>query len=218
MSMHFLTTTANPTSTWVTSQPLPKDVRAFGKYPNTNDWKRGDLLLVSAESQSPTQKTIAAFQHTGGYDDFDAQWHHVAMYAGGEHICEAGVNGVVYRPLYEYVGKHKLRLRRDPLLTDEQRVDVVISAIARLGQGYAFSRIVELAKSALSGFWNNQYPPTPDVESRCICSTLCADAHALVSGRLLARNPPKGLVTPAAISASDKMEDVFLYWRVITRA
>ncbi len=203
---------------WVTSQPLPKSVPDFGRYPNTNDWRRGDLILVSAVAPGIISRQIVAAQKQGGYDEAHARWHHAAAYAGDEYVCEATIAGVQYQPLFKYVGGHAIRVLRDGTLTQEEGAQIVINMMARLRAWYSFINIAALAVQARGGFWIRPRAPQVHVRGACICSGLYADAYSMVTGRLLLRSTPHGIIMPAALSVSTMLADVPLHWRQLTSA
>src|SRR5205807_7387 len=47
----------------------------------------------------------------------------------GVNICEATRKGVCYSPLYPYIGHHRIRVRRDPALTMDERWRIAVSAL-----------------------------------------------------------------------------------------
>jgi hypothetical protein len=199
---------------WKTRNPLPAPVRKFGRYPNTHDWKPGDLVLVSHVNPRTSQKIIDV-QAKGGFGSHHACWHHAAGYIGADVLCEASVRqGVRNVDVHTYVGNHKLRVLRDESLSDEQRHDISIRMVARMGNGYSFGDIVRLYFRSFKGFWLNDVQRVA-AHGSCICSSLYADAYSAVTLKMLTAHAPNGIVMPAALSASPQLSDIPLYWRQI---
>ena len=89
----------------------------------------GDLILVSATSPNHIQKAIERVQIKGGYAAEHAQWHHAAVYLGDYGICEATRSGVKADKIYQYIGNHKIRVRRDTSLALNQRWKIAVQAL-----------------------------------------------------------------------------------------
>jgi len=119
--------------TWQPAGPLPIEVRRFGLFPNVDDWLPGDLVLVSHVQPDWIQRQIMEAQGRCGYAPDDAQWQHSAVYMGDAYVCEAGTSGVRYEKIANYVGSHKIRVRRDFSLTPDDRWRLAIQAVVRLG-------------------------------------------------------------------------------------
>lgn len=198
---------------WVAHGPLPSRVRSFGKYPNTDTWKPGDLLLVSSASPGWLQRAIKGAQVRGGYASDDARWHHAAVYIGDDYLCEADWGGVRCVEICNYVGTHELRLRRDSRLSPDEGWRVAINAVTHLRSTYNFGALLRLARQASKGFWKSSTPVLIGQSRAVICSQLYAEAYAWVTRRLLVNS---GLLpVPAALSSAKDLEDVPVAWRRI---
>jgi hypothetical protein len=202
-------------SSWKPSGPIPAKVRKFGHFPNIDDWLPGDLLLISSIRPPWISRQIIAAQTRGGYSMEDARWHHAAMYIGDANICEATASGVNLVPIFDYVGTHKLRLRRDPLLTDKDRFRLAVKALARLRNSYSQWSVLKLYARSFPGFWHDSGDSVSFFgASAVICSQLYADAYAMATSKLIT-SVPSVQVTPAALSETSELTDVALHWNSI---
>lgn len=200
------------TGQWSPSGPIPPPLRQFGRFPNVRDWFPGDLLLFSAVHPNWISKSIIRGQENGGYAAEDARWHHVAVYLGdGISICEATSTGVHHAPIYPYLGEYLLRVRRDPTLTPDQRWQIAIKSLTRLGSRYSFRHILSLAYHSWHGFWrqNNSLPPLG--AKAVICSQLFSEAYTLVTSRL-PLSSPSGPMKPADLSLTESLTDIETSW------
>ena len=145
----------------------------------------------------------------------DARWHHAAMYIGDANICEATASGVNLVPIFDYVGTHLLRLRRNRNLTDKERFRVAVKALARLRNSYSQWSVVKLYARSFPGFWRDSGDPVSFFgASAVICSQLYADAYAMATSKLIT-SVPSVQVTPAALSETSQLTDVGLHWNSI---
>lgn len=200
---------------WHPPGPIPVHVREFGKYPNTNDWKPADLLLVSSVEPDAVTRQIIGTQTRGGFSADDARWQHAAVYLGDGFVMEATTHGVRYAPLYPYLGKHRLRVRRPlGLEREDARWRIAIQAAVRANEKYRFATILRLYVRSFHGFWRSPVTSFRAQSRALICSQLYSDSYSAVTGLLLSQTASE-IVTPAALSQSDKFEDVPLYWRAI---
>jgi hypothetical protein len=201
--------------TWQPAGPLPIEVRRFGLFPNVDDWLPGDLVLVSHVQPDWIQRQIMEAQGRCGYAPDDAQWQHSAVYMGDAYVCEAGTSGVRYEKIANYVGSHKIRVRRDFSLTPDDRWRLAIQAVVRLGDPYNFREIFSIYRTSYSSSWTSavraQFYAT---KGSVICSRLYANAYSAVTGRLLSTEP-NASITPATLSFSPTLNDVKVCWRVI---
>ena len=201
--------------TWTPPGQLPPWVRQFGRFPNIDSWQPGDLLLVSATRPPFASRAVISAQQSGGYRTEDARWHHAAVYIGGRiGLCEATLRGVGSGPIYPYIGKHLLRVRRDPALSREEGWEIAVSALTRLRSSYSFGSIVRHTLQAGSGFWKPSSHAHYSRTRSVICSQLYADAYSMVTGKVLF-NPANGEVSPAFLSSTGNLVDVDLCWQTI---
>jgi hypothetical protein len=73
---------AIPGATWIPPGPIPRALRAFGKFPNLDQWRPADLLLVASITPDAAVPQIVNAQARGGYAPEDARWQHAAVYIG----------------------------------------------------------------------------------------------------------------------------------------
>jgi len=170
----------------------------------------GDLILVHALNPGLGSRAIIQVQTSGGHHPDDAKWHHAAVYIGAFQICEARVSGGVRLTyLYDYVGTHELRVRRDLALAPADQWKVVVSVLSKLQSSYGRMAALRLWWQSTRGFW---HPVQSYGDARAIiCSQLYADAYALVTGRLLMQGRI-GLPTPADLSLTSVLTDVQVDW------
>lgn len=203
-----------PGATWIPPGPIPKTLRAFGKFPNLDQWRPADLLLVASLTPDAAVRQIVSAQARGGYAPEDARWQHAAVYIGEGYVVEATLHGVHYAPIYPYLGGHCLRLRRPLDLSDDDRWRIAIQASVRSNERYAMQSILRLFRLSFGGYWRRQRGFAVAHAKSVICSQLYADAYSRVTGRLVTP-PVAGIPTPAALSASTAFEDVDLTWAAI---
>lgn len=200
---------------WQASGPIPIHLRNFKHFPNIGDWLPGDLLLVSAVHPGWISRNIIKAQTRGGYTAEDARWHHAAMYIGDANVCEAIGRGVQLTPIFDYVGSHYLRVRRDNSLTNDDRYRLVVKALARLRNSYSRGGVLKLFLKSFSGYWKNSGSPvTPFGVRAVMCSQLYAEAYAMATSKLVV-NIAFTEVTPAALSETLQLTDVALHWKSI---
>jgi hypothetical protein len=197
--------------TWKAPAAIPPELRKFGRFPDITSWRAGDLLLVSAVEPPFFSRQIINAQQRGGYADEDARWHHAAIYVGKTNVCEALTTGVTHGPIYKYVGSHLLRVRRDPLLTPDEGWQLAMEAMTNLRTSYSFPMIASLARKARRGFWKRPSKRSALPDRAIICSKLFADAYSITTERIMGNSVAEE-VTPAYLSATDKLIDVPTYW------
>lgn len=61
---------------WRPPESLPLSLRAFGRFPNVDEWLPGDLVLLSALDRGRISQYIVNCQVQGGFAEVDARWHH----------------------------------------------------------------------------------------------------------------------------------------------
>jgi len=205
---------SNGTS-WIPPGPIPISIRTFGFFPNIDDWLPGDLMLVASAKPDWVHRQISKAQIRRGYHADDARWQHAAVYLGDGYLCEAGTSGVRYVPVFDYVGEHLIRVRRDFTLSAAERWRLAIQAVVRLGEPYNFREILSIYRSSFSASWTDAIRAQFHRKRRSvICSQLYSDAFSAVTGRLLPVNSPAS-VTPAALSLTSGLQDVPLHWKQI---
>jgi hypothetical protein len=202
-------------TTWRPTGPLPAKVRAFALFPNIDDWLPGDLVLVSPVFPDWIERQIVDAQTRCGYSPEDARWHHAAVYMGDGYVCEAGTSGVRYAAIFNYVGDHLIRLRRDFDLTSDQRWRLAIQAVVRLGEPYGFRDILSIYKTSFSMSWTSAVRAQFDARKRSvICSQLFANAYSVVTSKLVSTTASNAII-PATLSFSRTLSDVPLHWKGI---
>jgi hypothetical protein len=182
----------------------------FGHLPDVAQLRPGDLILFHALNPGFGSRTIIQVQKNGGHHQDDAKWHHAAVYVGEFQICEARLSGGVRLTyLYDYIGTHELRVRRDLALTAPDQWKLVIAALSKLQFSYGRMAAVRLWWQSQHGFW---HPVQSYGDARAIiCSQLYGDAYALITGRLLTKGRI-GLPTPADLSLTSVLTDVQVDW------
>ena len=204
-----------PGATWKPPGPIPAALREFGKFPNIERWLPADLLLVSSIEPSTLTKQILGAQLRGGFNADDARWQHAAVYLGDGYVIEATLRRVQYVPIYAYIGKYRLRLRRPIGLDQNERWKIAIQAAVRANERYAIGSIFRLYFRSFKGLWTREMPSAIKAQATSlICSQLYSDSYSSVTGHLLTRTVLE-TATPAALSHSDAFEDVDLFWATI---
>jgi hypothetical protein len=199
---------------WLPADPIPKEVRRFGYFPDVEALLPGDLVLTSSVQTSLVGSQIRRVQEDGGYAADHARWEHAAVYIGhrGE-VCEATRNGVHLGHISAYIGKHVLRFRRAADLPSDTRWHIVVNAMARLGTKYGFGEILDLYWQSRIGYWK-RHDKGGHYRRAIICSELYSDAFSRSTGRVL-WNTLGTEVTPAFLSASNQLTDVSIAWKRI---
>lgn len=172
----------------------------------------GDLILVSPLHLSGIPKQIMAAQELGGYAPEDARWYHAAVYVGASvGLCEATRKGVNADHLYDYVGKHLFRVRRDTSMHRETGWEIAVNALVRLNTPYSFRAIGKiLRRAADTGLWKSQKMSAHEKEA-LICSQLYSEAYSMATGKTLWNKVGKE-VTPAYLSQTPVLTDIPLRW------
>jgi hypothetical protein len=200
---------------WRPTGPIPASVREFGKFPNIEQWLPADLFLVSAIEPDAVTRQIINAQVRGGFSADDARWQHAAVYLGEGYVIEATLHGVRYAPIYPYLGKHRLRVRRPLGLESDERWRIAIQAAVQANQKYAIRSILSLYTQSFKGLWTRQKGGVIRAQrSSVICSQLYSDSYSSVTGQLLTRTVAD-TITPAALSASAAFSDVDIAWATI---
>lgn len=168
-------------------------------------------MLISAISPGFIARAIRRVQYRGGYADEDARWEHAAVYIGSGAICEASRKGVNVESIFDYIGSHLIRVRRNTSLTSDQGWNLAVHALLMKKYRYGFWSVVGLYVKSKVGFWRNQGKPISFPKRSVYCSELYADAHVKICDVALG-NLKSGEATPASLSLSSKLGDVSLSW------
>ena len=204
------------TGSWV---PSPGNLwwRPSGSYyPDVSQLQPGDLLLFAPLDPDRGQRFIAGFQMDRGAEPGHARFTHAAIYAGMDHIvCESvPVHGVRYASLERRLENNACLVRRWPGLTSEQSGTIAFQASKELGRKYGWpAAVLEKIKKGWGTRWDQ------DGEAGLVCSRLCdrSITTALIDlgfpGDQVAIAKGSGeWVTPAVLSASEKLVDVAVKW------
>ncbi len=208
-----IVTSNDPTWRPVSVRPEVRDT--FGCIPNEALLLPGDLLLVCPKTPTIKSKAICRVQLDGGYHRSHACWHHVAIYLGGREglLCEAVRDvGVRVDSLYRYVPDYWLRFRRDPTMTDDQRLILIVTVLRRLGEPYDVKAAYKLfvqSRDRKYGFWHRNY--RDQAGHAVICSQIYRDAYLYTMNKLpVERN--LNVILPADLSATHLLQDVQVNW------
>jgi hypothetical protein len=196
---------------WIPTGPVPPEMRAFGAFPNAEQWMPGDVVLLSEVAPSREARTIVAAQREAGYSDEHAQWHDAVIYLGNGLVCELVAGGVRPAQLYDYVRSCLMRVRRDDTLDIGVRWAIAMNALtAGLIRNSVFDTLTNSVQRLLG-------------TSRAIFSSgvaensaqLYADSYARATRRPL--GPLKaetraGAITPAFLSETRQLVDAPLHW------
>jgi len=189
---------------WLASRPIPDPVRKLGKCPDLQQILPGDVLLISPVKFGLKARTIQGVQKSKGAEAMHAEWVHAALFLGsGFAMCEAVNPQVRVSALFDRLGSDKVLVRRVPDLSASDRWEIVKEALWYLAAGYDFK--------LLWRWWRKDRVPPQAEEWATICSELCVRAilrathHAPFAG-------PDQLVTPALLSATDRLQDVPVGW------
>ena len=115
--------------------------------------------------------------------------------------------------LYDYVGSHRILVRRDSSLSSRSGMEIAMKAMEQTGNPYGFFSLLELGWQSLRGFWRPLQ--TLGEQRAVICSKLYADAYAQTTGKLLVSGK-LGIPTPASLSLTNRLSDVNANWRRIS--
>lgn len=198
---------------------LPKAVRKLGHIPDWELLRPGDLILfASVPGKVKRLKDalgIPAIQERGGYASADARWFHAAVFLGvGFDVVEANmIHGVRVASLLERLPDHLIRVRRSREWTEASGWRMALHAALMRGRPYSASTIARLAQRAMSGYWKHA-TDSAHAREALVCSQLYADAFQAAFDLTL-MNQQAGEVTPAFLSASERLVDIEIGWRRI---
>lgn len=200
---------------WRPRVPIPPPLRGFGRFPNTDGWLPGDLVLFSKVEPGLNQRAVMAAQERGGFDVLDARWQHAAVYLGEDGLCEATRAGVRVGSVLEYAGSHLLRVRR-PGLDVHDQYRLCIKALTRLPDPYDFLGALSVGLLSLGGLWKpGLHAVLPPASGPVICSQLYAWSYQQVTGQFLIKPDPGRPLTPADLSLTANLRDIPAVWRQI---
>lgn len=215
MSQAFLDPSDESTNgIWNPPAALPPRIREFGRFPNVDSWRPGDLILLSALKPGRISRKIIATQRKGGFAEQDARWHHAAIYLGKSRICEAIPTGVKTSFIYRYVGSHLIRVRRGIALSPEDGWEIVLNVMYMRGWNYSWLTPIQMLFQSNRGFWNELVRLPFGSRRAVICSELFADAYSLATGIVLG-NTAGATPTPAFLSNTQRLQDLGTFWRSI---
>ena len=205
---------------WTAPGGIPLAIRKFGRFPDTSGWQIGDLVLFSQLKPDHGSRIIRSAQHNLGYSRDDARWSHAAIYMDNDFICDATpLRGVSHREIYDYIGHHALRVRRDPSLTDRERTQIAVQAAIHVRNSYSFGELGRIARQCLRRSLLRQFVHCWPMNDGLICSTLYAKAYYMATSKTL-QNPASGelieTVTPAFLSHTRRLVDVQCTWLSIS--
>jgi hypothetical protein len=189
-------TTPGTRGTWRPKQALPHRVREFGRWPNTDSWRVGDVLLFSEVKPSSLGRKIRNLQESVGFAPEHARWTHAALYVGNDYMCEATPPRVRYCGIDDRIGSHFIRVLRDPTLTGEQAAQFAISTVAQVRKPYSYAVILWLAIRA-AGFRRTSLYPRWVLGHTC--SMLISLTYAYAGQRIIGDVMPEA-VTPATVA------------------
>ncbi len=93
---------------------------------------------------------------------------------------------------------------------------IAIQAAVRANEKYRFAAIFHIYLRPFRGLWRSPITSFRAQRRALICSQLYSDSYSAVTGLLLTQTVAD-IITPAALSASDKFEAIPLYWRTIPK-
>ena len=104
-----------------------------------------------------------------------------------------------------------LLVRRVPGISETMRERIAKAAVKHRRGKYFFKTIM---REKWPHFMSRMRDPEIDEETQrgLVCSTLCARAVAIGTDTVSLLPADRGLVTPATLSASTKLEDVSMRW------
>ena len=190
---------------------LPPRTRKFGYVPDFSLCKPGDLILFRSRNPDFVDRLIVDTQSSMGLAPEHACWTHAAVFLYKDYIVEAvPKGGVVSRSLYSDIPQSILRVRRRPNLPDEDRYKIALCAQRMLGSRYSAPSAIFTGLRALFGAWSRDgfRVARPTI----ICSKVFYDAHVEITRTLLAECPLDDMVTPAHLSATPDLEDLYVPW------
>jgi hypothetical protein len=188
---------------------LPGAVRSFGYFIDHRVLRPGDLLLFSQISSNKGSRQIHAAQRNAGFEDEDARWTHAAVHIGDGLLAEAvPIGGIRLGHLFDSINTRLVRARTPLDLNGEQRAQICIKAMTRLGASYSLGYVLKMREFLRSWRLGDAIH---DPANANICSMLYHFAFVEAVNALVVPGKPAG-VGPAHLSATERLEDVQLNW------
>jgi hypothetical protein len=199
--------TQSPIEQWAPNSPLPPALQKFGYFLDLRKLLPGDLILFSAQKPNFVQRRIRAVQTIGGFGPDHARWEHAAVYIGSGAVCEATGSGVGVGDLFTRIETSKIRVRRNPNLSNDERWMLVVHALKQKNYAYGMWSIATLIVGSRFGYWKHKSGPISFPHRTYICSQLYGDSHVAASGTVLCLNQT-GIATPAGLSMDTTLQDI----------
>ena len=174
--------------------------------PNFGDWRRGDVILVEADStllgrglRGSQAVSLKAAQRSG------ARWSHAGIYVGADQIVEMNYgSGLVQRSVWHHCQTRALMVRRlRGAETNRQwGDDIANAAVAHAPQKYATG---ELLRSKL---WPNSVPNP----NKLFCSTFVGMVVAAATPVQLYAMKAHRPLYPSVLANHPDLDDVPTRW------
>lgn len=196
--------------------PLPTRLREFGRFPNSDEWRVGDIILFSDCRPGLVARSIREVQTATGYALEDARWQHAAIYVGQQNLCEAVWPRIRFHPIFDRIGSQMIRVRRfREDISPDQRYELAINAMSHIGMFYGWAELPRLLLRRGQGWLRPGSLRTRPVS--LICSVLCANAYMTTLSRVITSHSAQVATTPADLSLTDQLVDVPVCWRRLGR-
>jgi hypothetical protein len=202
---------------------IPKALRDWGYYPDTDAWQPGDVILTRAACPDLISAKIQEVQAIS-YGTRSAVWTHAAVYLGDDGmLCEAqldparSIRHVQVVRLWDYVGSHELLVRRSQIAESRDLGwAIAVAAATEIGAAYDWKWIAKVASErAFVGeevFLRDQ---ASKVTPRTfICSSLYSTAHAYVT-EVSITDKTNGICVPAYLASTPKLRTIEFTWKKI---
>jgi cell wall-associated NlpC family hydrolase len=191
----------------------------------------GDLILLSHVHQRPVnpgntgpalpQAARRVNKDLYGFPWAHAHWHHAMIYLGNGRVMDTDLKGVREKDFYEDYGgsgSYLIRARRCKHLHRFKRKQMALES--RYWQDTKYLYDIESAALAIEfldapphSLLDRYVYARPQDVMVTVCSQVCAVNYAHHSGRWVrSKLSPDSYITPAALSASEHLEDVELRW------
>jgi len=177
--------------------------------PNLTQLHAGDLLLFRSSTPSVVRNLICKWQASQEFDEFEASWHHAAIYLGiGFAVVEATGRGVRVNSLRDKL--HQDILVRRHRFDGRQGKSILDAALAVwLGARYDFRKMLRMfLRGQYVGQWREE---EKQKQNAVICSELFERSYALASRETLLDTKER-IACPAYLCKTDKLQDVEVGW------